>query len=400
MTEADLRILFLATKPVYPPTDGGKLLMWNTIRELASRGHQITLFAPDLGQDVTEGYEVTSRSCTPHFISCRPGKLVPAFVKALVARQPLSVVRHYHRDLQRAVRDELARRKYDVIHVEQVQSIQNLPQDIALPPVVLRAQNVESYLWRTVSKFRPRLAWIARNEAKKMSAFEAGVLRQVQATVVLTRADGVALAGAVGMEQRRIQVIPPPFPSELPCSAEPLQGDPPVILLGGGWLPNRDSVAWFFDSIWHQIRDACPNAHIHVFGSSPVNGVSAASWHHSPADSRQLFRNDAVLVVPLRIASGIRMKIIEAWARGTPVVATPQAVRGLEARHDHEVLLATSGEEFGTAFNRLHADPELRLRIVNGGRCVLSSRLDPNRIGDLLVATYRQAAKASATPLA
>jgi hypothetical protein len=384
---------------MYPPTDGGKLLMWNTIRELASRGHRITFFAPDLGRDLSEVHQVVQHECTLHFVPCRSGRLIPSYVRAIATRQPLSVVRHSHPGLRRAVGAELTRRTYDVIHAEQVQSIENLPREMALPPLVLRAQNVESYLWRMVSRTWPRLAWIARDEARKMSAFEAGALRRVQSTIVLTQSDGEALAGAVGMRQHRIRVIPPPFPSDLPCPDDPLLGDPPIILLGGGWLPNKDSVGWFFDSIWNRIREVSPSAHIHVFGGPRVKGVTAASWHRSPAESCQLFRKRAILAVPLRIASGIRMKIIEAWARGTPVVATPQAVRGLEARHEHEVLLATDGEEFGAAVNRLHTDPELRLRIVDGGRRVLSTTLDPTHICDRLEATYRQAAKASANPL-
>jgi hypothetical protein len=399
MTPPNLRILFLATKPMFPPTDGGKLLMWNTIRELASRGHQISFFAPDLGQDAANTHEVVAQTCTPHFVPCRTGALMPSYARAIITRKPLSVIRHTHRDLQRRVRDELSRRTYDVIHIEQVQSVQNLPHGMALPPLVLRAQNVESHLWRMVSRIRPRFAWIARDEARKMSAFEAEALRRVQTTIVLTQPDGEALAGAVGMHHHRIEVIPPPFPSELPCSDEPLLGDPPIILLGGGWLPNRDSVGWFFDAIWERIREVSPNAHIHVFGGSRINGVAAASWHRAPEESRRLFRKNAILVVPLRIASGIRMKIIEAWARGTPVVATPQSVVGLEARHDHEVLLATNGEEFGAAVNRLHTDPNLALRIADGGRRVLSSRLDPNRVGEMLEATYREAVMASTSPL-
>jgi glycosyltransferase involved in cell wall biosynthesis len=62
--------------------------------------------------------------------------------------------------------------------------------------------------------------------------------------------------------------------------------------------------------------------------------------HPAPADSREAFAPGAILVVPLRIASGIRMKILEAWARGLPVVATPEAAAGLEAEDGRELLLA------------------------------------------------------------
>jgi hypothetical protein len=370
--------------------------MWNTIKELASRGHQITFLAPDLGQDVRETLEQIAKFCTPHLVPCRPGRLIPSFVRAFLARRPLSVVRHSHRNLRRVVHDKLVRQDFDLIHVEQVQSLHNLPSNIALPPLVLRAQNVESHLWRMVSRRFPGVAWIARNEARKMSAYEAGAVARVWSTIVLTQSDGEALAGAAGMEARRIRVIPPPFPGELPGSAERLKGDPPVILLGGGWLPNRDSVQWFFESVWNDIREAAPDAHIHVFGGRPVNGVPGASWHPPPTDSQQLFPKDAVLAVPLRVASGIRMKIIEAWARGTPVVATPQAVRGLDVRHHREVLLANTGKEFGTAIKQLSADATLKRKIIEGGRSVLSTRLDPDRVGDLLEATYRDAVTVSA----
>jgi glycosyltransferase involved in cell wall biosynthesis len=396
MNGPGLRILYLATKPAFPTTDGGKLLMWNTIKELASRGHQMTFIAPDLGQDVRDTLEQTAKVCTPRLIPNRPGNLIPSFFRALFARRPLSVLRHSHRNLRLAVHNELARRKFDLIHVEQVQSLYNLPQDIALPPLVLRAQNVESHLWRMVSKRRPGLAWIARNEARKMSAYEAGAVGRVCSTIVLTQFDGEALAGALGMEARRIRVIPPPFPRELPRSDEPLEGDPPVILLGGGWLPNRDSVQWFFEAVWHDIREAAPNAHVHVFGGTPINGSPGASWHPPPTDSQQLFPKDAILAVPLRVASGIRMKIIEAWARGTPVVATPQAVGGLNVQHGHEVLLASTGKEFGAAIKQLRVDTTLKRKIIEGGRKVLSTYLDPDRVGDLLEAAYRQAATVSA----
>jgi hypothetical protein len=391
MTGPGLRILYLATKPAFPPSDGGKLLMWNTLKELAARGHRITFVAPGQAENGRENNEAAAQYCTPRLVGCHPGSLLVSFIRAQIVRKPLSVVRHTHTALRQAVRDELSKRQYDVIHLEQVQSLFNLPQGIALPPLVLRAQNVESQLWRMVSRIRPRLAWIARNEARKMSAVEARAVRRVRSTIALTRPDGNALAGAGGLEARRIRIIPPPFPNSLPGSGERFEGDPPIILLGGGWLPNRDSVVWFLASIWDDVRAANPAAHLHVFGGTRPTGVRAASWHPSPTDSRLLFPDNAILVVPLRVASGIRMKIIEAWARGTPVVATPQAVAGLDVEHAQEALLARTGEEFAAAINSVHSDPDLRSEIILRGRRVLSSRLDPTRIGGLLEATYREA---------
>ena len=73
MSSSPLRILYVATKPAFPPSDGGRLLMWNTIVQLAARGHRITFVAPDLDLDHRESEDRLSRYCTAvHLVSARP----------------------------------------------------------------------------------------------------------------------------------------------------------------------------------------------------------------------------------------------------------------------------------------------------------------------------------------
>jgi len=386
-----MRVLFIATKAPFPTSDGGRLLMWNTLKELSSRGHRVTFVAPDLGATRQGAVEHIARFCRPRLVPCRPGRLLPSAIRAQLTRQPMSVLRHTHKALQKVIREELDQREYDIIHAEQVQSIFNIPARVKRPPIVLRAQNVESHLWRMVGGVRPRFGWIARDEARKMAAAEARAVRTASTTVVLTGRDGEALAGGLGMRANRIHIIPPPFPSDLSPGSEKLPGAPPLLLLGGGWLPNRDSISWFFDSIWDDVRRENPKAHAHVFGCDARPSTPATSWHPSPSDSRHIFCNGAILVVPLRIASGIRMKIIEAWARGIPVVATPEAVRGLEAGNGRELLLAQNGHEFASAIRRLNEETGLRLQLTEAGRNMVATRHDPAHIVSLLEETYQAA---------
>jgi glycosyltransferase involved in cell wall biosynthesis len=170
-----------------------------------------------------------------------------------------------------------------------------------------------------------------------------------------------------------------------------MKGDPAIVLLGGGWLPNRDSIRWFFESIWSRVREENPGAHAHVFGADrPIRQPSTTS-RPSPEDSQEIFHEDAVLVVPLRIASGIRMKIIEAWARGVPVVATPEAVKGLDVLDQGEAILAKNAAEFASAIRRLREDPGLRERLVETGRRNLVRQFDPARISSELEEAYATA---------
>jgi hypothetical protein len=386
-----LRILYVATKPPYPPSDGGKLLMWNTLKDLAGRGHDTTFVAPKLGETTPEVVEEISKHCRPRLVSCRPGRLLPSLVKAQFNQRPLSILRHSHPALRRTLLEELAQGSFDVVHVEQVQSFFNLPNGDPRPPVVFRAQNVESNLWRMVAGVRPKVSWIARREARKMAVAEARVVRTAAATIALTRPDGEALAGGIGMCAANVRLIPPPFPAHLPSGDRSLSGNPALFLLGGGWLPNKDSLRWFFGSIWDDVLRENPEATAHVFGDDPTPSISSKIRHPSPTDSRHIFCHGAILVVPLRVASGIRMKILEAWARGIPVVATPEAASGLDARDGDEVLLASNGAEFADAITRLRDQPALRQRLVDLGRKILSTRHGSDHVAGLLEETYRGA---------
>jgi len=390
-TAGILRILFVATKPPYPPSDGGKLLMWNTPKDLAARGHDITFVAPRLGKMSPGVVEEISKHCRPRLVGCRPGQLLPSLVKAQFSRRPMSILRHSHPALRQTVHEELAQGSFDVVHVEQVQSFSNLPNGSSRTPVVFRAQNVESNLWRMVAGVRPKVSWIARREARKMAVIEARAVRAAAATIALTRPDGEALAGGIGMRAAKVRLIPPPFPAHLPSGDRTLSGNPAVFLLGGGWLPNKDSIRWFFGSIWKDVLRENPEATAHVFGDDPTPPMSSKVRHPSPTDSRHIFCDGSILVVPLRVASGIRMKILEAWARGIPVVATPEAASGLGARDGDEVLLAGNGAEFADAITRLRDQPALRQRLVDLGRKTLSTRHGSDHVAGLLVETYRGA---------
>ena len=393
MRSSPLRVLYVATKPAYPPIDGGRLLMWNTIVQLAARGHDITFVAPDLDLDHRESKDHLSRYCAAvHLVSARAGLLAPSLIGALLSAQPLSIIRHSHRAVRTCVANALVRETYDVIHAEQIHALANLPRSGPLPPVVLRVQNVESQLWRMVARIKPRLAWLARREARYMAAHEARAVARTTTTIALTDHDGCILGGALGMAARRIRIIPPPFPSPLSMTEEPLEGDPAIVLVAGGWLPNRDSTRWFFASIWDEIKHLMPGAQIHVFGGKTPNTAAAVNWERAPSDSITLFRRGTILVVPLRVASGIRMKILEAWARRVPVVATPEAVSGLDGTDGRDFLLARDGSEFAAAIQRLHHEPNLRKKLVDAGRSALMARHEPGLVASMLEAAYVEAA--------
>jgi glycosyltransferase involved in cell wall biosynthesis len=86
----------------------------------------------------------------------------------------------------------------------------------------------------------------------------------------------------------------------------------------------------------------------------------------------------------------VRIKILEAWARGVPVVGTPAALAGLEVEDGREALVAREPREFATAIRRLREDPALAASLIAEGHRARRERHDPQEIARRLLDEYEK----------
>jgi len=391
-----LKVLAVATKTPWPPVDGGRLLLLQTLEGLAAAGAQTTLVAPvdPARDDPARTAAALAHCCEPCLVAAAPAGAVTTLARSAGGRGPLSIARHTLPAVGREVARRLAAESFDVVHAEQLQALpQAAPARGLGVPVVLRAQNVESDLWAAAARWRGGLRGrLLAVEARRLARWEGGAVRRAAATLALTEEDAArltALAGGAG----HVTVVRAPFPAfqTPPATGPRLSGDPAVVVLGsGGWLPNADSAAWFAAAVWPAVVRALPGAVLHLFGG-PGASTASVVVHPAPADSAAAFAPGAVLAVPLRLASGVRMKVLEAWARGVPVVATPAAVAGLGVEDGREALLAADPPGFARAFARLHGDPALAVRLTAAGERARRERHDPARVTADLLAAYARA---------
>lgn len=363
--------------------------MARTLEGLAQAGHAVTLVAPALSAApagaVPEG-------CTARLVPARPRSMPLALAAAALRGRAVSVARHTLAAVRREVARSLAAEAFDVVHAEQLQALaQAEPAYARGVPVVLRAQNVESDLWAGAARAAGLFGVLAGLEGRRLARAEGRAVARVRITAALTSEDADRLR-ELSSGRGTVRVVRAPFPESLPSGDTPLPGRPALVLLGSeGWPPNRDAARWFVSTVWPAVRAALPEARLHVYGHLRREAPEGVVAHPPPADSRQVFAPGSVMVVPLRIASGVRMKILEAWARGVPVVATPQAVRGLDAEDGRDLLVAGEAGELVHSFRRLHEEAGLADRLVEGGRARLGARHDPAKVAEDLLETYREA---------
>ena len=366
------------------------VLAW-TIHGLVEAGHDVRVIAPvaacDQAPDEASGWA----RCRVIPVPVRRRSWLRSLWGAFWRRRAVTSERHGHDAVARAVADCVATWQPEVVHAEQLQAFQHCDAAIAAGiPIVLRMQNVESDLWRQMSKAHPLAAWLAF-EARRVRRDECAAMRRADRVLTLSERDRDALADiADPRDVGKLAALAPAFPNALPAGPA-RQGAPAVALVGSaGWWPNAQALQWFLAGVYPALRQHVPGARVHVFGGRRGDEAEVV-WHSAPDDAEAAFPENAIVAIPLLVGSGIRMRMLEAWARGLPVVASTVAAAGLRVQSGRELLIADTADAFAAAIARLQADPSLRSRLIEGGRDYLATHHDIGAQSERLVASYLQA---------
>ena len=159
----------------------------------------------------------------------------------------------------------------------------------------------------------------------------------------------------------------------------PPRGDEEVVVFSGNmeYHPNRGAVRFFRAEVWPRLRERWPSQVWRLVGKNPeavreFTGGDPRIEVCGPVDDavRELART-RVAVAPLLAGSGTRLKILEAWAAGLPVVSTTIGAEGLSARHGEHLMVADTASAFAEAVSRLLACSNTRTELGMAGRLLL-----------------------------
>jgi glycosyltransferase involved in cell wall biosynthesis len=177
------------------------------------------------------------------------------------------------------------------------------------------------------------------------------------------------------------------YPNAIPATPLPPHGDENVIVFSGNmeYHPNRSAVRFFRKEVWPRVRSECPQLVWRLIGKNPdavrefTGGDSRIDVQGPVEDAvRELARARAA-VVPILAGSGTRLKILEAWAAGLPVVSTTLGAEGLPVRDGEDILLADGSELFAAGVLRLLACSSIRERLGKAGRLLLEKEFTWDR---------------------
>lgn len=189
-------------------------------------------------------------------------------------------------------------------------------------------------------------------------------------------------------------------------------GDPivPETLVFEGTMshvPNVEGMRFFCDKVLPRLRRERPGVRFKIVGRNPTPEVLELAETSTQAngvevtgrvdDVRPHVRAAAVFVCPLIGGAGLKNKVLQAWAMGKAVVATPISLGGLDARDGENVLIARNADELVAACSKLFADPELAERLGAAGRRTVIEQYSWERATSQLEAVLREVADTGST---
>ena len=244
----------------------------------------------------------------------------------------------------------------------------------ACDKTVLDLHNIESMLHQRSALLSPLLIGAGhRRFAAASRILESALLPRF--SLVLATSEPDAAAARALAPAAHVCV----YPNSLPLTDAPNLAEQPRIVFSANfeYHPNIDAVQVLIREIWPEVRRRNPTHQLRLVGRGdacirhllPADPVAAGIQTTGPIpDALAEIAQAAVVGAPLRSGSGTRLKISEAWAAARPVVATPLAAEGLDARHGENIILASSPTDFAAAINALLDQPAERKRLGSNGR--------------------------------
>ena len=391
-----MHILFLTQILPFPPTSGPKVKTWHVLRYLADCGHKITLVSFVRPEEVPYVDEVKKVCAAVHTVPVGRSKMADLyyFLRSQVTGRPFLVERDDLSGVRSLVYQIVSSQAVDVIHADQLTMAQfafPLPVRTGRKPfLVFDAHNA---VWTITERMKENAAFYLKLplilETKRIMEYEARIVRDFDATLAVTEPDRLALLNALHQQNFEgpvpISVIPIGVDTRLIKPVQQVSDSLNILTMGTLYYPpNADGIRWFIQEVFPLIRQQIPAAKLTIIGKSPpkdflklaANPESGIVTTGFVPNLDPYFAESAVTVVPVRAGGGMRVRILEAFARAVPVVTTTVGAEGIDARPGVEVSIADSPSEFASAVIRILQDKELRERLAVNGRRLAEEKYD------------------------
>ncbi|MCC9076798.1 glycosyltransferase family 4 protein [Litorilinea aerophila] len=389
-----MKILFLTQVLPYPLDAGPKVRAYHVLRYLAQR-HQVTLVSFVRPGDPPAALAHLRALCgSVHTVPMvrSPGRDLFHLARSLAGPTPFLIARDWvpamAQTLDRVVQAE---GPFDAVHADQLWMAPyalGIAEQAHPPGSIRRVLDQHNAVFLIPGRMaagegNPLKRVLMALEARKLARYEAEVCARFDRVVWVTEDDRRAVQGQAarfGLQQ----AVAAADGSVIPICVDP-EAEPPiprgpdprrVTFLGGlHYPPNAQGVLWFAREVFPQVLAQVPNAILTVMGKQPPAALARLGLPPGSLeltgyvdDPRPYLADTAAFIVPLLAGGGMRVKILDAWSWGLPVVSTTVGAEGIQLRAGEQLVLADEPGDFARAVVRCLQEPDYARQLAQAGR--------------------------------
>ena len=387
-----MKILLLTRDLPYPADNGYRKRNYYLLKELQARGIDTILVTRKTSNVRQNAIDELKKYCGHiELIDAKEPERDQLWhlLKSLFSLEAFTLRRRYSKEIKRAVIQLSKENKINAVICDSVYQSLNMPFDPRIR-TVLYEHNIESiilkrYAINESNIFKKMLAFI---EYFKMSNFQKKIWKKFDYIIACSslekkhieqRAKNTkvfVVNNGVDVEYFDVTSHKSPVTSK--------KGNSSLIYTGKiDWFPNRDAVLYLFSEIYPIIKKKVENVSLFVVGNNPSENIKNYAQHDTSIrvtgyvdDVRPFVERSAVYIVPLRIGSGTRLKILEALSMKKAVVSTSIGCEGLDVEDGKHLLIRDDPHEFAEAVVELLRNEELRKTLGEAGRRLVEEKYD------------------------
>jgi GT2 family glycosyltransferase len=388
-----LRVLFVSPYPIVPPVHGGGVFMYQTIRQLARLCELHLLVLLDYPHE-REAHRELAQICASVELIARTEN--PR--KKIASIEPHAIAEFYHADIEWILHRQIYTRRIDVVQLEYTSMAQYAGDYKKIPCILFEHDIYFQSIGRGLPFTQNRLKRLkARFEYLRAIRYELRILPRVDRVQVCSRENGAYLESFLPQLAGRID---DGFRAGIETSAYDFRSDgrePGTMLFLGSFrhVPNQEALMWFLRDVLPRVRERRPEARLVVIGSDPPAAHTLPDYGGAVElagfveDVREPLSRYALFVCPILSGSGVRVKLLEAFASGIPVVSTHIGAEGLADENGDICALADRPDEFAGRILELFDSPEKARALAERARAEVVAKRDMETITRKLAASYR-----------
>jgi len=392
------KILFVSARLPYPTIEGHQIRTFGLLSELSKYYDIHLLSILRKGEYIDKNNALGDICQTINGVSVSSGifEYLLAAASAVIRGLPLVVTKYVTPNLVKEFTRLSETIQPDIIHFDLLPLGMLEKYIINKVPFVLNEHNVESDLIAqrisTVNNLFMKLIFI--REYKYLHGFEKSVCAKANAVLACSASDKDFLTQTCNANA---YLIPNGVDTKklLPVKVDQIKNS--LVFLGGmGWYPNRLGLIWFIKEVLPLIQSKIEDVQLRVIGNPEpnieipdeyINNIEILGFVD---DFRPIVSESSIMIVPLNLGSGTRLKILEGMSLKKCIVSTSKGAEGIDAKDKVDIIIADSAEEFSAKVIECLSSTEMVHAIENNAREMVVGTYDWEVIGLNLLAVYKE----------